>query len=153
MTKKLKLSLYLQPVEVDGQVTYEVNPGSEFFQDNEHHVHVWQHDPLSIFRLKVNFQDRQNGVQSHLKISQIMLEDIDITDTLQFCGYRRHDTNELLPGTYGYMSHPGVYSIPVRYAPLLHRYVMNFYRVSYRDDSKHKDLAWPPPNHKQAPHD
>lgn len=73
-----------------------------------------------------------------------MLDDMDLTDTLQFCSYRRHDTGEFLSGTYGYMSHPGIYSIPIRFAPLLHRYVMNFYRVSHTNHEVETELMWPP---------
>jgi len=126
MNKKINLYLYIQPVDLDGQVTYKVMPDSKVHYENEFTVHSWQYDPATEFQVQVDFSDRENGNQSHIKICKLIANEIDITSTLQHNSYVRHDTKMSVKGTYGYMSWPGLFTIKVKYAPLVHQYMFNF---------------------------
>jgi hypothetical protein len=126
MNKKVNLYLYIQSVDIDGPVTYTVFPESNIHHKDEFIVHSWEYDPATEFCLRVNFSNREHGTQSHLKICKLVAGDIDITPTLQYNSYVRSDTNEVVKGTYGYMSWPGVYTIKVKYAPMVHQYMFNF---------------------------
>jgi len=133
MKNKIKLLLYIQPVDIDGDVSYDVYPPAPGVIHGTGFVHEWHHDPSTRTRLRVDFLDRKGGTQSHLKITKIMAGDIDITSSLQTSPYIRHDTKQPVTGTYGYMSWPGSVWIQVRYSPLVHQYVTNFYQKSLVD--------------------
>jgi len=126
MNKKINLYLYTQPVSIDGQVVYSVSPGGTMHYENEFIVHTWEYDPSNEFQIQINFSTRGQGTQSHLKICKLIAGDIDITSTLQHNPYVRHDTKELVKGTYGFMSWPGLFTIKIKYAPLIHQYMFNF---------------------------
>lgn len=128
MSKPINLYLYIQPNNVDGAVSYEISPTAEktYVEDNVV-VYQWRYNPATQFKIKINFVDRENGIQSHLKICKLIAGDIDITETLKYSSYARHEDNKSIKGSYGYMSWPGIFTINIKYAPLIHQYMTNFF--------------------------
>lgn len=128
MSKLTNLYLYIQPNNIDGAVSYQVFPKSEkTYVENNVTVYQWQYDPSTQFQIKIDFVDREKGVQSHLKICKLIAGNIDVTETLKHSSYVRHKDNQHIKGSYGYMSWPGIFTINIKYSPMIHQYMTNFF--------------------------
>ena len=131
-TNLIKFSLYIRSNEIDGAVDFTVSPliTPQEVKDNLY-IYTWEYDPRKLFQVSVIMNSRGDGSQSHVLIERVTAGTLDITtDILQYGIYKRHDTNEIVKNTYGYMSWPGEYCLKVRTNPMSHKWLMNFFKKS-----------------------
>jgi hypothetical protein len=122
MTQKLKFSLSVQVNQVDSEVSYTVTPGARTWQDQGLDWYEWHYDPATTFVAQVNMI-KPPDTQSHIIISNLSVNGIAIGQLEQTGTYIRSDTNQVVKGTYGYMSWSGTYTFKIRYAPQVHNYI------------------------------
>jgi hypothetical protein len=125
-TAKFLLSVQVNKVDVD--IDYTVTPGSRSWQQDGLTWHEWEYNPKSIFVAQVIANKTQQG-QSHIIVANLQANQIPLNQIDQFGVYKRSDTNQVVPGTYGYMSWPGTYTFKIRFSPQVHNYISYFLKV------------------------
>ena len=122
MTQKLKFSLSVQVNYVDSEISYTVSPGARKWQDQGLDWYEWQYDPTTMFIAQVNMI-KPPDTQSHIIISNLAVNSVEIGQLDQTGTYIRSDTKELVKNAYGYMAWAGTYSFKIRYGPQVHNYI------------------------------
>lgn len=122
MTQKLKFSLSVQVNQIDSEVSYTVSSGARTWRDQGLDWYEWQYDPATTLVVQVNMT-KQLNTESHIIISNLSVNGVEIRQLDQTGTYIRSDTNQVVKGTYGYMSWPGTYRFKIRYAPQVHNYI------------------------------
>jgi hypothetical protein len=129
MTQKLKFSLSVQINHVDSEIVYTVSPGARSWQDQGLDWYEWEYDPTKTLMVQVDMV-KPPGTQSHIIISNLAVNGIEIGQFNQTGTYIRSDTNQIVKNTYGYMSWTGKYIFKIRYSPLVHNYITYLYNLA-----------------------
>ena len=131
-----RLSLFIEPHEIDGAVEFEVLPGCAG-QEIVDGIHVFHfvHDLSRRTTIKVRLLTK-HGPQSHIVIKKITLNGVSLDHIDTWSTYVTHDRG-LVPGTYGYMSFPGEYTLNIRQNALVQNYITYFLSSSRK---KQRDL-------------
>ena len=71
------------------------------------------------------------NTQSHIVISNLNVNGIALDQFNQTGIYIRHDTEQVVKDTYGYMSWSGTYTFKIRYAPQIHNYITYLAKLAH----------------------
>jgi hypothetical protein len=122
MIQNLKFSLSVQVNQSDSDIDYTVTSGARTWQDNGLDWYEWEYTSTQVLVVNVTMFKKLDN-QSHIIISNLKVNGINIDNIEQTGRYIRKDTNQVVKGTYGYMSWPGSYTFKIRYAPQVHNYI------------------------------
>jgi hypothetical protein len=123
MSKNLKLSIY---TEINGEVDYEVTSDSPVvFLD-----HCWNIEHLAGTTKKIHVKVSRVGEQSHLQITKVFLNSIQLNNFTLWSNYIDSSTGQRKEHTYGYINQPGEYVLKIRQNPLVHNYISYFLSIS-----------------------
>jgi hypothetical protein len=118
-----KLSLYIKPNNIDGDLKFDVAPFDECKEDNGVYIFTLDHDARSTTLVRVKLLENL-GQQSHLQIEKIELNNTVLNN---FDRWARYVTPQgTIPGTYGYMGMVGEYVIKIHQNALVHNYMTYF---------------------------
>jgi len=130
MVTNLKFSLSVQINKIDSNISYTVSAGARSWHQDGLEYHEWEYNPKKILIVAVNLTKVQD-TQSHIIISNLIANNVDIGQFDKTGTYTRHDTGEVVKNAYGYMSWSGVYIFKIRYAPQIHNYITYITKLIY----------------------
>lgn len=128
--KKIKLSLYIESVNIDGDIPFVVMPESDHKIEEGLYVYDFYYDPSQVFKFAIEIGSH-TCTQSHLKIIKILAGTYDISATTTQCYTYIGQNNEQYQ-TYNYLSWPGKFTVKIRYSPHIHQYLTNLYNMCFK---------------------
>lgn len=126
--KKIKLSLYIESVNIDGDIPFLVTPEADHRIEDGLHVYDFYYDPAKIFKFAIDVGSH-NCNQSHIKIVKILSGTHDITNTTRCYTYIGKNKEQYQ--TYNYLSFPGTFTVKIRYSAHTHQYLINLYNMCF----------------------
>lgn len=126
-SKSTKLSVFILNNNIDGELNWTVTPSNyELFtsEDKSRYIYTFDHDLSSRSKVEVKLLSK-NGVESHIKIEKVMIDDCELKNFEKWTILLDAD-NKRINNTYGWMGFSSTYILNIHYSPISQNYISYF---------------------------